>query len=81
MFRIKTPTRDGEALRLAMTGTSIEAVIAAWNEPGPHPDWHERAKSQVRDAMPVLALALDRLARDHTVTPRRVIIGGPDAED
>jgi hypothetical protein len=39
----------------------LDAVIKAWTEPGPHPAWHEETKRVVRDAMPLLARALDRL--------------------
>ena len=39
----------------------LDAVIKAWTEEGPHPAWHEETKRAVRDAMPLLARALDRL--------------------
>ena len=40
----------------------LEAIIRAWTEPGPRPDWHRRAQDEVRRAMPTLAHALDRYA-------------------
>lgn len=41
-----------------------EAVAAAWANPGPHPAYHRRMQAEVRQSMPVLARALDRLARE-----------------
>jgi hypothetical protein len=41
----------------------IEAIFASWNEPGPHPEYHQKAKDEVRSAMPLLARALDRLRK------------------
>lgn len=43
----------------------LEAIIRAWTETGPHPDWHRRAQDEVRRAMPVLAHALDRAEREN----------------
>lgn len=40
--------------------SSIEEVINAWNDAGPHPPTHEKAKSELRRKWPVLANALDR---------------------
>lgn len=40
---------------------AMEAVLRAWNEPGPHPAWHRAAQDEVRRCMPLLARALDRL--------------------
>jgi hypothetical protein len=37
------------------------AAYKAWNEAGPHPFWHNQMKARVREEMPVLARALDRL--------------------
>jgi len=39
----------------------LEAIVKAWNNPGKHPSHHEAARRTVRDAMPLLARALDRL--------------------
>lgn len=38
-----------------------EAAAFAWADPGLHPTFHGRARQEVRDAMPLLARALDRL--------------------
>lgn len=38
----------------------LEAVLRAWTEPGPRPDWHRAKKEHVRAASPLLARALDR---------------------
>ena len=37
------------------------AVVRAWMEPGSHRAHHERMKQEVRDAMPLLGKALDRM--------------------
>lgn len=42
-----------------------EALVRAWTEPGPNPAWHWATRKEVRDAMPLLARALDRLADRH----------------
>lgn len=42
----------------------LEAIIRAWTEPGPRPDWHRQAQGEVRRAMPTLAHALDKAARE-----------------
>lgn len=38
------------------------AIAVAWTNPGDKPAWHSYAKAVVREAMPVLARSLDRLA-------------------
>lgn len=38
------------------------ALVRAWTEPGSNPRWHRMCVQVVRDCMPVLARALDRLA-------------------
>lgn len=43
---------------------SLDAVIESWRNAGPRPAWHEARKREVRDAMPLLARALDRLAQE-----------------
>ena len=43
-----------------------EAILAAWNTPGPEPIWHEEAKRLVRNLMPVMARAIDRLNSKET---------------
>ena len=42
----------------------LDAIVEAWTTPGPRPTWHRRAQDEVRKAMPVLAHALDRAARE-----------------
>ena len=37
------------------------AVVKAWMEPGPYPAYHNRMKQYVRNAMPLLGKALDRM--------------------
>lgn len=41
-----------------------EAVLRAWTVPGSNPTWHESARREVAGVMPLLARALDRLARE-----------------
>ena len=41
---------------------AVQAVINAWTIPGHNSYWHEKMKRNVREQMPVLARALDRLA-------------------
>lgn len=43
---------------------AAEAASRAWTSSGANPEWHERAKAEVRSAMPLLARALDRLAAE-----------------
>lgn len=38
-----------------------EAIKLSWNDPGVYPIAHEEAKQLVRDVMPLLARALDRM--------------------
>lgn len=38
-----------------------EAIKLSWNNPGVYPIAHEEAKQLVRDVMPLLARALDRM--------------------
>ena len=40
----------------------IEAVVAAWTQMGRNPKWHLNTQNFVRESMPLLARALDRLA-------------------
>lgn len=42
-----------------------DAVVAAWQVTGPVPGYHRAMQEQVREAMPLLARALDRLAAEH----------------
>ena len=43
---------------------AAEAASRAWAKPGVNPEWHREMRQRVRDAMPLLARALDRLERD-----------------
>lgn len=58
-----TPTTD-RALRKYDRHPATEAAVLAWATPGPHPAWHREAQEEVRRAMPLLARALDRAARE-----------------
>ena len=42
----------------------LEAAALAWSSHGGNPQRHEMARNQVRDAMPLLARALDRLTAE-----------------
>ena len=44
--------------------TPVQAVVKAWTVPGSHPDWHNHMKAMLSNQMPVLARALDRLAKE-----------------
>lgn len=54
----KTPVR-----RMTMYDNlpPAEAAAKAWNMKGDKPDYHRRAQEVVRDTMPLVARALDRL--------------------
>lgn len=41
----------------------VEAVLKAWNDPGPRPDYHALMKRRVRIEWPALAVALDKLSQ------------------
>lgn len=41
----------------------IDAIVAAWVNPGANPGWHYAMQDEVRMKMPLLARALDRLAK------------------
>lgn len=56
----KTPVTE-EGLKQFDELRVTAAIFAAWNFPGKHPKHHEKMKQEVRDAMPVLGRALDRL--------------------
>jgi len=43
---------------------AVQAAINAWMNPGPYGEWHEMMKVNVRQGMPLLARALDRLSRE-----------------
>lgn len=42
------------------------AIMAAWINPGPHPEYHRAMQAEVHRTMPVLAAALERAARRMT---------------
>ena len=42
-----------------------EAVAAAWLIMGRNPNYHVQKKAEVRNAMPLLARALDRMAEEY----------------
>ena len=43
--------------------TPPSAVVKAWTEPGVNRRYHERMKQEVRNAMPLLGAALDRMCK------------------
>jgi len=49
----------------------LDAIVAAWTEPGSHPEWHRRQKAEVWRRMPLLARALDRAAAEATMRRER----------
>lgn len=51
---------------------AAEAVRAAWTQPGLNPAWHAEAQQVVRDAMPLVARALERLAAEERDAPPRM---------
>ena len=40
----------------------ILAVVNAWADPGPHPEFHREYQNRVRLSWPTLGIALDNLA-------------------
>jgi len=59
----QTPTTP-DGLRQLDELPAVEAVLRAWTDAGSQPQWHEQCKDELRDAMPLLARALDRLAAE-----------------
>lgn len=55
----KTPTTP-KGLRQYDDLAPLEALRKAWRIEGTNPKWHNSRKQVVRDAMPLLARALDR---------------------
>ena len=43
---------------------ALEAALQAWTTTGPVPGYHEAMKRNVRLAMPLLGIALDREAKE-----------------
>lgn len=50
-----------EALRMYDHLSPIEAILRAWTDAGPYPEWHAKMRAQVHNLMPVLAHNLERL--------------------
>lgn len=50
-----------EALRMYDHLSPMEAILAAWTQAGPYPEWHAKMRKQVHALMPVLAHNLERL--------------------
>ena len=65
-----TPTTP-EGLRRYDHLPALNAVVAAWTEPGQRPEWHEKMRERVRLEMPLLARALDRAAAERQEAPAR----------
>lgn len=63
-MRLRTPTTKAARERAAQQ-PALDAVLNAWTQPGPRPAWHQARQDDVRAAMPLLADALDRLAKEH----------------
>lgn len=42
------------------------AVMMAWSEAGDNPRWHQKMQDEVRQNMPVLARALDRMVETNS---------------
>lgn len=63
MKRIKTPVTELGMMKFDKMD-SLDAALAAWNDPGKHPSWHKICQDNVRQAMPLLAKALDRASRE-----------------
>lgn len=58
-----------EPVALNLLARSAEEVFAAWNEPGPVPTHHHKAKRKLRSEWPALAGALDQLTAVITNDP------------
>lgn len=68
--------RTPEGLRSLDHLEPADAVLRAWIDPGPHPEWHERTRAELHLAMPLLARALERLERREARKPR--LLPDPD---
>jgi len=60
---MKTPYSE-EGLRKLDTLPAADAVLLAWVMAGRVPAYHAQAQDLVRETMPVLGRALDRLAEE-----------------
>lgn len=58
----KPPTREG--LEIFDHLPADEAIVMAWNVPGAAPRYHRDMKILVREQMPVLARAIERLTEE-----------------
>lgn len=58
-----------EPVALNLLARSVDEVFAAWNEPGPVPAHHHKAKRKLRSEWPALAGALDQLTAIITNDP------------
>ena len=61
--------RTPEGLRSLDHLEPADAVLRAWTEAGPNPEWHARTRAELHDSMPLLARALDRLEIQATAQP------------
>ena len=64
---IKTPVTV-EGLKQFDNLPAAQAVFKAWTIPGRNKYWHWRTRGIVRDTMPLLARALDRLSYEYEGT-------------
>lgn len=63
MKMMKTPTTEA-GLRKYDALSPKDAAVRAWVTPGVRPEWDAQAKRIVRDVCPLLARALDRMAKE-----------------
>lgn len=42
----------------------VEAIVAAWTNPGPKPSWHREMQMELHSRMPLVARAIERLVAD-----------------
>lgn len=54
----------------ALSERTVQRVVDAWCVPGPAPDLHDKAVSDLRRRWPALASALDTLAKEQGRRPR-----------
>lgn len=47
-----------------LNGPSVEKLAEVWDNPGPHPEYHERIKNEIRDLFPLLYDAVEDVARN-----------------
>ena len=59
----KTPVTDA-GLRMYDHLPAEEAAVRAWTVAGRSPELHRKQQQEVRDRMPLLARALDRLVNE-----------------